>query len=128
MSYQHLLSPVVSTSDKNPQIQIVVLIEIIGFSFINTCFLMQCNSINLGLILFENQLLNVSIANFNSKEKSLARDVSFFVSKNCCGSVFKLIKCSSIKKFIMFSLKVAEMVNFFCILLKTPDDYKFFKV
>ena len=38
MSYQHLLSPVASTSNKNPQIQYVVLVEIIGFSFINTCF------------------------------------------------------------------------------------------
>ena len=36
---------------------------------------MLSNSINLGLILFENQLFNVWTVNFNSTEKRSARDV-----------------------------------------------------
>ena len=57
--------------------QHVVLVEIIEFSFRNICFLMSSNSINIGLILFINQLFNVSIVNFNSTEKRSARNVNF---------------------------------------------------
>ena len=76
-SYQYLLSPVATTSNKSPQIDHVILEGTIEFCFINICFLISLRKINFGLTLFENQLLNVYTVEFNSTDKSSAREVDF---------------------------------------------------
>ena len=48
-----------------------------GFSLINSCFLISSNSRSFDLIVFENQLCKVSMVNFNSMENSSASKVDF---------------------------------------------------
>ena len=87
-SYHRWCSPQASVSSKNPQIQQVVLKGKIGFSLINICFLISSNSRNLGSKIFENQLLNVSMVNFNSIENSSASQVDFSRSKTEVAAYF----------------------------------------
>ena len=74
----HFCLPSTSTSSKNPQMEQVVSVGTIGFSFTKICFLMSFNSKNFGFIVFENQLFRVSIVNFSSTENSLTRELDFF--------------------------------------------------
>ena len=76
-SYHRLCSPLVRTSRKNPQIEQIVLEDTTGFSFIKICFLISFTSRNFGFIVFENQVFNVSIVNFNLAENNSVREVDF---------------------------------------------------
>ena len=80
-SYHRRCSAQASVFSKNQQIQQVVLEGAMGFFLINIRFLISLNSRNLGLIVFENQLFNVSIVNFNSTENSSASEVDFSRAK-----------------------------------------------
>ena len=48
-----------------------------GFLFLHSFFLKESNSKNLGFIILPNQSFKVSMVNFNSIEKSSAKDVHF---------------------------------------------------
>ena len=120
-SYQrNLPSPFASTSSKKPQIAQVVSEAISGFSLINKCFLLSCSSKSFGLFVLETQLFKVSIVNFSSIERvrtAVAAD-----------RIFQLIECCFTKKWNMFTLKVAKVVNFISFLLEAPENYNFIQI
>ena len=72
-------SPGALISSRNPQIQVLSGKSL--FFSIKSFLLTLLSSKNFGLILFENQLLSVSIVNFNSTEKSSVREVAFSRTK-----------------------------------------------
>ena len=78
--FNHCFSPGALISSGNPQIQQVVSGKSLFFS-IKSFLLTSPSSKTFGLILFENQLLSVSIVNFSSIERSSAREVGFSQSK-----------------------------------------------
>ena len=120
--HRNLSSPFVSISSKKPQKAQVVSEGIIGSSLI-----LSCSSRNFGLIVLENQLYKVSIVNFSSRENNSTREVDFSAFFRSC-YIFQLIECCFIKKWNMFMLKVAKVVNFISFLLEAPENYNFSQI
>ena len=83
-----------------------VVFGVAGFFFLQSVFTILSISNNFGLIILLNQSFRVSILNFNSIEKSSARAVHFFSTKDSRSDIFQLSKCNVITKWDMFRFKM----------------------
>ena len=64
-------------SKRKPQMEQIVFVLFIGFSFLYICFFVSSISKNSGFIILESQPFKVSTVTFNLTGKNSARDVAF---------------------------------------------------
>ena len=82
-----------------------------------------------GLIVLENQLFKLSIVNFSSTENNSAREVDFSRARTAVAVLhLSADRRLFIKKWNMFTLKVAKVVNFISFLLEAPENYNFIQI